>query len=425
MESQEVLSIDKSLRSFNSIDEDSVAELDVIAERIADVLNQKLNGRRDFAVFLIYEQLEAASQGDEQSIQFVIDSGVPEWKFDGAMEEAEHLNDQLFSDIRMQFFNLALRVDDHDLRVRLSLAVIDNLMRSHLLGRYGSLSDERPGQLSLLELEIDSNQTQDGLFVFLFTGLNAAFSSIPLHTIPESHDKNLFIMSFAYAGRTLSAGMFAQGLVDSDFFKASYAKFVEWQQRTEHTVEFQEEASDIALEFIQQYDSRLTKEIVGILVSVAINPSTIDHTNFGNEYSYEEIIRILQKNLAETKGLHENDDPIQESVPSDAEKPKAELITVCAVNGASRSAPIKIYKKDSDLDLPDQIVLRIDKSTDKSGNEKLNISNANYGLIASHDLESLTQAIKGFRRRKDGVELIIAQRYVSPSIEELEKIEPY
>lgn len=418
MESQEILSIDNSLRSIDSFDDDSIAELDVIADRIAEVLDHKLNGRRDFAKLLVLEQLEAASQGDDHSIQFVIDSGVAEFEFNGAMEAAEEFNDQLFSDIRMQFFNFALRVENHDLRVHLSLAIIDNLMRSYSLGKYGSLSEGRPEKLSLLDLQIDSNQTEDGLFVFLFTGLNAAFSSLPLDTIPESHEKNLFMMSFAYAGRTLSAGMFAQGLVDREFFKATYEKFVEWQHVTEHTVEFQEEASDIALEFLQRYDTRLTKEIVGILVSVAINPSTIDHTNFGNKYSYEEVMEVLQRVLAETTGRHEN-------LPTDPEGPKAVLIYVCAINGSSKSAPIKIYKKDPDMGLPDKFVLRIDKSIDKSGNDTLKISNGNYGLIASHDSESLTRSIKGFRRQKDGVELIIAEQYVIPTIEELEKIEPY
>jgi len=418
MESQDILSIDNSLRSFDSFDDESIAELDVIADRIAEVLDQKLNGRRDFAKLLVLEQLEAASQGDENSIQFVIDSEVPETEFTGAMEAAEELNDQLFSEIRMQFFNFALRVEDHDLRVHLSLAIIDNLMRSYSLGKYGSLPDGRPENLSLLDLRIDSNQTEDGLFVFLFTGLNAAFSSLSLDTIPDSHEKNLFMMSFAYAGRTLSAGMFAQGLVDREFFRATYDKFVEWQHGTEQTVEFQEEASDIALEFLQQHDSRLTKEIVGILVSIAINPGTIDHTNFGNQYSYEEVMEVLQRTLAGTSGRQEN-------LPSDADEPKAVLIYVCAINGSSRSTPIKIYKKDPEMELPDQFVLRIDKSTDKSGNDKLKISNGNYGLIASHDTDSLTQSIKGFRRLKDGVELIIAEQYVDPTIEELEKIEPY
>lgn len=418
MESQDILSIDNSLRSFDSFNDDSIAELDVIADRIAEVLDRKLNGRKDFAKLLVLEQLEAASQGDDHSIQFVIDSGVPEFEFNGAMEAAEKLNDQLFSDIRMQFFNFALRVEDHDLRVHLSLAIIDNLMRSYSLGKYGSLPDGRPENLSLLDLRVESNQKDDGLFVFLFTGLNAAFSSLSLDTIPDSHEKNLFMMSFAYAGRTLSAGMFAQGLVDREFFKATYDKFVEWQHGTEQTVEFQEEASDIALEFLQKHDSRLTKEIVGILVSIAINPDTIDHTKFGNQYSYEDVMEVLQRTLAETTGRQEN-------LPSDVEEPKPVLVYVCAINGSSRSTPIKIYKKDPDMELPDQFVLRIDKSTDKSGNDTLKISNGNYGLIASHDPDSLTQSIKGFRRQKDGIELIIAEQYVNPTIAELEKIEPY
>jgi hypothetical protein len=269
--------------------------------RIADILNEQISGRRDFAHQFVLEELDAARHGDEQSVRFVRESGIPESEYKGAMQRTSWGEDDLFNRIQMLFRSFTFRIADSDLRTELSLGVVDRIMALYSLGKYAKNENFSDYKLDLLELEIESDQTKDGLFVFLFTGLNAAFSSVPLTSIPESHEKNLFMMSYAYAARTLSAGLFAQGLVGRDFFKESQRKFIEFQKVTDHSIQFQEKAAEVSFDFFQPYDDRITKELVGVLLSVAFDPNSIDNTEYGNQHSYEAIIQILESSCVQNK----------------------------------------------------------------------------------------------------------------------------
>lgn len=87
----------------------------------------------------------------------------------------------------MLFRSFTLRIEDADLRTELSLAVVDKIMEKYQLGQYEE--ENSTFDLNLLNLDIESDQTEHGLFLFLFSGLNATFSEIPLSKVPESYEK--------------------------------------------------------------------------------------------------------------------------------------------------------------------------------------------------------------------------------------------
>jgi hypothetical protein len=88
---------------------------------------------------------------------------------------------------------------------------------------------------------------------------------------------------------------------------------------------------------------------------------------------------------------------------------KAEIINICAVNKrGSTSKPIKIYRTDKDVKLPEQFVLRLDSAADlPSGSEALKISNYKLKLIGTHKKAYLEDILKGFRRRVEGDTFIL------------------
>lgn len=77
-------------------------------------------------------------------------------------------------------------------------------------------------------------------------------------------------MAYAYARRTAAAGLYYQNIFTHDQFMYVHSIFQAYQFNTGHTVEFQEEANDQALEFLQSYDSRLTKQVTALLVAGAL-----------------------------------------------------------------------------------------------------------------------------------------------------------
>lgn len=105
----------------------------------------------------------------------------------------------------------------------------------------------------------------------------------------------------------------------------------------------------------------------------------------------------------------------------------ADLILIRAINGKTKSKPIKVYRTSTDIDLPAQFVLRLDTMINNMGEEQLRISNSAINLIASHNPDWLTEALTGFRRDHHDQTYIIAERFRDdiPQIKSLAKEETY
>lgn len=131
-----------------------------------------------------------------------------------------------------------------------------------------------------------------------------------------------------------------------------------------------------------------------------INLTTLDY--FGNNLTY------FRKEL-----LYASSEEILDHLKSEIKvqkNSKAEIINILAVNGDSTSKPIKIYRTDKDVKLPEKFVLRLDSVADRpDGREALKLSNFNLKLIVIHSKAHLMETLKGFRRDKDGVTFIIAK----------------
>lgn len=79
----------------------------------------------------------------------------------------------------------------------------------------------------------------------------------------------LMLMAYGYARRTAVAALYIQGLVEEDLYDHVKAFFKSIQIQTGHTVEFQEKAFTVAVDFMKGYSHLITKILVKKIVQVA------------------------------------------------------------------------------------------------------------------------------------------------------------
>lgn len=76
-------------------------------------------------------------------------------------------------------------------------------------------------------------------------------------------------MSYAYARRIAMAGLCVQGLVKKEVYDHVHSIFKSIQISTEHSVEFQEQALDDAVEFLQTYHHIVTRLFSNAVILIA------------------------------------------------------------------------------------------------------------------------------------------------------------
>lgn len=82
-------------------------------------------------------------------------------------------------------------------------------------------------------------------------------------------DTPLILMSYAYARRVAMAAMYLQGLVTKDMYDHVVSIFKAVQQKTGHTVEFQEKAGAKSVEFMQSYHYLINGQFVKKTIAIA------------------------------------------------------------------------------------------------------------------------------------------------------------
>ena len=125
---------------------------------------------------------------------------------------------------------------------------------------------------------------------------NGGYSIENIH----DYDDKLILMSYAYARRTVAAGLVLQGTFSIQDFQQAQKIFQIIQVETIHTKEFQELASALGHDYILSYDKQLTIDILyAILVPVLENHSDDIKTakNLGIEYTYQDIINSIKNNM--------------------------------------------------------------------------------------------------------------------------------
>ncbi len=143
--------------------------------------------------------------------------------------------------------------------------------------------------LRLEDLVEKKYNTKEGVFVNIMNDL-AKFSS------SDNLTDKLVKMSYAYARRTSGAGLYLQGILTRDDFNYQQMMFQIFQQKTEHSVEFQEKAAEIANNFLLSYDARLTRNMISLITILALKDTFIHRKDIpeGAYMLYDELISLIQ-----------------------------------------------------------------------------------------------------------------------------------
>ena len=98
------------------------------------------------------------------------------------------------------------------------------------------------------------------------------------------------------------------------------------------------------------------------------------------------------------------------------------IVVVVAVEGDNVSSPLRMYLRDGFNTPKGNVVVRVDPSVDRDGNEKVTLSNSNAGLIASHGTEYADGVLKGFRKKSGDAVFVVVKEFKDniPSVKELE-----
>ena len=103
----------------------------------AEVMNDQCKPSRELAKQFVLEELDAARQGNQKSIEFAKNSGFVDSEFNGAMQQSQWGDDHELEQLQGFFRAITWQVmDDTDLLVQLSLTIVDEFMKIHSLGKY-------------------------------------------------------------------------------------------------------------------------------------------------------------------------------------------------------------------------------------------------------------------------------------------------
>lgn len=108
-------------------------------------------------------------------------------------------------------------------------------------------------------------------------------------------------MAYAYARRTVAAGLFYQGIFNFDAFLQASIVFQGLQLTTGQTKEFQEEAAKQAIELLLSYDKRLDKEFSSYITSAALSNQNSLNVEQYPEISYEQVLANLDTIIKDYK----------------------------------------------------------------------------------------------------------------------------
>ena len=111
--------------------------LEHATQRFAEVIYDMLK-TKELAHQFILEEIEAASQGDNEAMRFAFSSGIPSSEYKGAMQRSCPEIDG--KDGPQQFLlNISTQLhSDTDLMVEFRTKIADNVMKRFYLGKYAS-----------------------------------------------------------------------------------------------------------------------------------------------------------------------------------------------------------------------------------------------------------------------------------------------
>lgn len=111
----------------------------------------------------------------------------------------------------------------------------------------------------------------------------------------DDYEDKLLVMAYGYARRFVAAGLFLQGVFNREGYNQAKKVFQSLQVKTGHTVKFQEDAFAQALEYIQSYDNRISREFASLIIGTAENEETVSIYNLGQKINFERLVEIFLK----------------------------------------------------------------------------------------------------------------------------------
>lgn len=271
-------SIDKNFE--HQVREDGV---EYASKKIADILNEKITSHALARQFIL-EELDAARQGNEAAVQFVIKSGFARSEYLNAMERTIWAGEESeLEHIQLFFRAYLMKISDTDLMVSLSLGVVDNIMLQWKMGKYQSSKRV----VTLMDMVKKINHTEYGLFADIQNDLGLYAEEAGMDGDP------LILMAYGYARRASAAGLYLQGLWGEEEYTYAKTIFLALQQNTGHTVQFQEDAYTQAIELMHSYDKRLDRQTVSILVSLVESGGTDTPKDENFYFDYNAVIEMV------------------------------------------------------------------------------------------------------------------------------------
>lgn len=307
-------------------------------KRIAEELTERmeiLTARtgtkvKELAKQFVLEELDAARHGDEFAQNFARESGYKPSEYIGAMEETKWKGEESELEHLQLFVRVfTSKISDPTVRVKLSIAIVDEFMKHWKLGKYKVVSENNQGhrdaiagysrfcegiedsefedenyedndfddsdnELRLIDVVKKISNLHEGVFANINNNLGEHFSQGNV-----SRSSPIILMAYAYARRTAAAGLFLQGVFDRGTYKIASSTFTAMQLHTGHTVEFQEEAGRQAEELLVSYDSRLDKLTSGLITMMVEQYKTPERYDGKNHIPYEVAIAALQYTINE------------------------------------------------------------------------------------------------------------------------------
>jgi hypothetical protein len=265
-------------------------------KRIAGIVNKKITSQ-DLAREFILEELDAARQGNQFAQNFVKNSGFNSFEYVGAINRTKWEGDESeLEHIQLFLRSLLTKISDIDLMVKLSTTVVDEIMKEWELGKYKNNDNKLNPTIKnkkLVSIVKKKYNQPEGILAEINNDLNDSIGNDLLDS--DNYEDKLLVMAYAYARRCAAAGLFLQGVFSREEYKHAKQIFQYLQVQTGHTIKFQEDAFSQALEYIQSYDNRITREFASSIVVVAESEETIPIYDLGQRITFERLIEMFLK----------------------------------------------------------------------------------------------------------------------------------
>ena len=191
------------------------------------------------------------------------------------------------------------KIDEHEIeylyeianRLSVSPDYIKNLLAKIDIGLKSNFEND---EIIKLEELIDKKYNlMEGVLGNISNDLNDGMAKLEISLDDANDEEKLIKMSYAYARRTAAAGLFLQGVFSRQDFQHAQQFFQAIQIQTIHTVDFQEDAADIATKFLLSYDSRLTKKLSTNLVLIAMEEEAISLYDMGRQITFDNLYETI------------------------------------------------------------------------------------------------------------------------------------